>query len=156
MRRDKHAHTVPTAMALPPSAHLDARLHAPYHVQVERDTTPVADSAAYPDLLMLQWRVTRVFRGDGRLENGDLLRFAVKFHRAGAPDDGPRLRLADLATLRFVEAFLEGTPPDMRVTAGQLRPISACSDRPQMDVSTEPEIESMWKVLQRWTTAVRR
>jgi hypothetical protein len=138
-------------MALPPSAHLDARLHAPYHVQVERDTTPVAHAASVPDSLQLQWRVTRVFRGDGRLKKGDVLRFAVKLDRGGAaPDDGARLRLADLATLRFVEAFLEGTPPDMRVTAGQLRPISVCSDRPQMDVSTEPEIESMWKVLQRW------
>jgi hypothetical protein len=144
-------------MALPPSAHLDARLRAPYHVQVERDITPVAYGALDRDSLELQWRVTRVFRGDGRLRTGDVLRFAVKLHRGGAaPDDSPRFRLPDLATLHFAEAFLEGTPPDMRVTAGQLRPISVCSDRPQMDVSTEPEIESMWKVLQRWITTVRR
>ena len=43
-----------------------------------------------------------------------------------------------------------------RVTAGQFRLIGVCSDRPQMDVSTEPEIESMWNVLQRWITTVRR
>jgi hypothetical protein len=145
-------------MALPPSAYLDARLHAPYHVQVELDPAQVPEPSTYPDTLMLQWCVKRVFRGDGRLEAGDIIRFPLKVYRSGQqarPDDGSWMRLADVAAIRYVEAFLDGTPPALRIKAAQFRTIGECSDAPQMDVSPEPEIETVWNVVLRWITTVR-
>ena len=145
-------------MALPPSAYLDARLHATYHLQVEIDLTPVPEPTPYPDWLMFQWRVRRVFRGHDRLKEGDFVRFGLKVYRTGqpAPAEGGRVRLADVAAIRYVEAYLDGTPPDLRIKASQFRPIGDCSDAPQMDVSTEPEIESVWDVVLHWITNVRR
>ena len=145
-------------MALPPSAYLDARLHATYHVQVELDPTQVPEPSSYPDTLMLRWRVRRLFRGDGRLKEGDTIGFPLKVYRSGQrfpADEGGWMRLADIAAIRYVEAFLDGTPPALRIKAAQFRAIGDCSNTPQIEVSPEPEIEAVWNVVLRWITTVR-
>jgi hypothetical protein len=120
-------------MAMPWETYLSARRSARYHVQVELEGAP----AGLPDLgdVTVEGRVVRVFRTDGRLQVGDRVRFAVSVCRAGAkvPAGGAWWKPAEeLAAARFLEAFLDGTPPDCAVALWQSQIVGAPSDVPQM------------------------
>lgn len=128
---------------MPPETYLRARRSAPYHVQVELAEVP----RELPEVGQVQVsaRVVRVFRGSRRLRVGDGVGFEVSACRRGAdiPTGGAWWTPAErLAEARFMEAFLEGTPPTCRVSLWQAQIIEAPSPRPQMGLW---ELEPGWR-----------
>ncbi|HVS36442.1 MAG TPA: hypothetical protein VMS17_12825 [Gemmataceae bacterium] len=81
-----------------------------------------------------------MFRTDGRLQFGDRVRFAVSvLGEAVMPCPGGTLWTCheSLAAARFMEAFLDGTPPDCQVALWQTKIVDAPSDAPRIDVEAE-------------------
>jgi hypothetical protein len=80
-------------------------------------------------------RVRRIFRGDEGLRLADEVLFSVAVCR---PRDripcggGLWMQLADFEGARYLEVFLEGTPPRCQVVCSQAVVIEAPSDAPHL------------------------
>jgi hypothetical protein len=131
-------------MALPDPAYDEARLRARYHVQVEVAHATIAQT---PARVPVTGRVRRIFRTDGRLGLGDEVHFSVAVCRPGdciAPGGDRWMYLWLFERTTYVEAFLDGTPPECQVARSQCFPIPALSDTPSVTVPTEAEIAASW------------
>jgi hypothetical protein len=101
-----------TYMAIPYVAELHARLRARFHVQLELTYLP--SEFQTPTAITVEGFVIHVFRGGSSLSLGDKLTFDVNVCRRGdlIPPFGPTYQLYDkFLRARYVETFLNGTPP---------------------------------------------
>jgi hypothetical protein len=131
-------------MVMPKPAYDEARLRARYHVQVELGQAGVGKTPAHVPIV---GRVARVFRGDGLLRPGEEVHFSVAVCRPGdslCPGGDLWMHLQDFETARYMEVFLDGTPPACKVARSQCFAIPAPSDTPSVPVPTEAEIAASW------------
>jgi hypothetical protein len=112
---------------MPAQYYIDAARKARYHVQgplVQRSDNGWA-----------RLRVERVFRGDRRLAPGDELVFCVPVRWPHQQIPAAEILWTSIATwraTRFVEAFLDGDPPECTLAGYQWTPLPALTRRPTM------------------------
>ena len=136
-------------MALPGPAYVEARRQARYHVQVELAHAGVVKTPAH---VPVTGHVRRIFRGDDRLGLGDEVHFKVAVCRPGdslPPGAGPWRHLRDFEAAKYMEVFLDGTPPECQVVLGQCFVIAAPLDTPSMPAPTEEEVAAAWAAFDR-------
>jgi hypothetical protein len=59
------------------------------------------------------------------------------------------MNLADFKAARYMEAFLDGTPPECQLACSQSFVIAALSDTPSIPVPTEEEVTAAWVAFRR-------
>jgi hypothetical protein len=131
---------------MPFAAYLEARLSARLHVQVEYERPRILKTPCY---VVIRADVRRVFRGSNELRDGESVEFGVVAYGGGDgdkihPDAGLYVHRRTLENGRFIEAFLNGTPPALTLAASQYEVIGSLSDTPQMDVPTERDVAAEW------------
>src|SRR6476646_1224456 len=100
-------------MAISIQGRLTARREALYHIQMAVDARSVVRGEA-----QIAGKVVRVFRTEGRLEEGDSITWAIWVCRPGDEPTGPAyIYEDDLARALFIEAYLHGTPPACNLAA---------------------------------------
>jgi hypothetical protein len=127
-----------------PPAYTESRLRAKYHVQVGIESR---DMDRTPALVPVCCRVRRVFRGDDRLHVGDPVRFSIAVCRDGEdiPEGGDLwMSYEDFQNAEYLEAFLDGIPPDCEAARSQRFVIARLSNDPQIAVPTEKEVAAAW------------
>ena len=88
-------------------------------------------------------KVVRVFRTNGRLEEGDDIAWAIWVCRPGDEPTGPAYIYGDdLAQAAFIEAYLRGTPPACELAAYEFTLIDAPTEQP---VLSPAELEELLK-----------
>lgn len=105
---------------LQPEYYLLARHEARFHVLLE--ITSAGPAAPTPGPMPLEGVVLRAYRTDGALRVGDHVRLAEHVMRPGddLPCGGIRWKPHDeVASARYLEAFLNGDPPDCEVALSQ-------------------------------------
>ena len=123
-------------MAVPLSGHLAARERARYHVQLELH--PVPDGFRTPSEIPVSGRVVRVFRSDGTLAVGDGVWFKVHVHRGdlwGIAPGGSATHYDRIRSAKYVEAYLNGCPPECQSPLDEWQIIESPSDHPQVTVT---------------------
>jgi hypothetical protein len=131
-------------MAMPRPAYDEARLRARYHVQIELAHATVGETPAHVPVI---GRVRRIFRGDDCLRLGDEVHFSVAVCRPGddlAPGGHQWMYVRHLERATYMEAFLDGTPPECQVARSQCFVIPALSNAPWKLVPTEEEVAVAW------------
>ena len=118
-------------MAIPIQGQLFARQTAPFHVQLELAKSQ--DMSIQSDEVRVQGRVVRVFRTDGRLARGDQVAFRLWVCLEGREPTGPAyIYYDDFVRMAYVEAYLDGDPPECRLAAYEFRPISTPTEEPML------------------------
>jgi hypothetical protein len=122
-------------MAVPYIGHLEARLRARFHVQVQ-----VSYSGAEPRTraaVPVQGHVVRVFRSGGALHVGDEVRFSVNVRPSGERIM-PGLTFMPYDTFiraNYMEVYLDGSPPECEVPLDECVVIDAPTRSPQLRAS---------------------
>ena len=113
---------------------INARTTAPYHVQITLEGK--SEPSRSPSKVVLQGRVVRVFRSDGRLGCGDLVAFKLWVCHPGDEPTGPAfIYYGPFMKATHLEAYLYGTPPDCQLGAYEFAVLSAPTDEPTMSVA---------------------
>lgn len=118
---------------LQPEHYWMARHEARFHVQIE--VLSAAPAERTPGPMPVQARVVRVFRGDGSLAAGDSVHFVEQVTRPGdeIPCGGMIWKAHDaVLSARYLEAFLNGDPPNCVIPLCQSEVIAAPTVRPIM------------------------
>ena len=120
-------------------ADAEARLRARYHVQVEIEAR---SQAGFLDRPRVETTVRRIFRGDDQLAEGSAVNFLVNVFEDGDTCFGrrPFVTQSEFDRARYLEVFLNETPPSCIVPHDQHSVIEALSEKPQMKVHTEEEL----------------
>ena len=119
-----------------PETYLEARRSAQHHVQVE--ITAISLPSELPGSATIRARVGTVFRSTAGLSADDSLEFGVSVTRSmdDVPTGAVCWTLAEvLAEGRWLEAFLNGSPPNCEVAAWQSEPIGGPTSRPTMSLT---------------------
>lgn len=127
-----------------PPAYTEARLRARFHVQLKYEKPQVGST---PEHITVRGRVERVFRGANALHPGDVIQFQLAVHSDGdliPPGGDLWLNRRDLLAGAFMEAFLNGSPPNCTLAASQCELITDLSGSPQMNVPTEKQVAAEW------------
>jgi hypothetical protein len=116
-------------------------------------------------MLSVRGVVRRVYRSDGRLDVGDEVRFGVWVSRPGDSildmPEGPVVHdLDELKHARYLEVFLEGTPPQCMLAGEQCLAVSTLGETPSLRVPTREEVDAAWEAFDRkfgrWTESGTR
>ncbi|MBM4068160.1 MAG: hypothetical protein FJ271_04355 [Planctomycetes bacterium] len=110
-----------------------ARHEATYHVTVEVSSAALLGRT--PGLVRVEGRVVELFRTDGRLRVGDPVTFVEAVTRPGdeIPCGGTRWKGCDeVLAAGFIEAFLDGEPPDCAVALWQSEVVPSPTAVPRM------------------------
>ena len=111
------------------------RLQAAFHLQVELDKgTP---EFATPSLVPVEGRVTRVFRSKRELAVGDRVKFYINVRRPEDParPGTPYVGYDNIRRAKYVEIFLNGSPPEFKDPPQECFVIDKPSKRPQLPAS---------------------
>ena len=109
-----------------------ARREAPIHVQVKLTDLPATDPDGFA---RVGGEVVRVFRGETALRHGASIEFRLWMCRRGREPTGPAYAYyEDLVAKGYMEAYLEGSPPDCRLVAYEFCLLSEPSDDPRLRV----------------------
>jgi hypothetical protein len=126
-------------MAIALEGRVKLRMTAPYHVQLQVDQK--AQPLKVPSTIVLQGKVVRVFRSDGRLRCGDRVGFKIWIGQPGDEPTGPAfVYYKQFMQASHVEVYLHGNPPDCELAAYEFVLISAPTDRPSMTVAQLEEL----------------
>jgi len=120
-------------MAVPRSAHMQARRTAHHHVQVR--VTHVELPKIWPDKGVVVGRVTRVFRSRGVLTPDDPVSFSVCMIKRGQlapPSAGGWIVIDELTVGRVIEIYLNGGPPDCETVEYTL--LDGPTEQPQLRI----------------------
>ena|SRR5882724_6765289 len=113
-----------------------------YHVQLQLERK--SEPSRVPSEIVLQGRVVRVFRGDGRLGPGDRVAFKLWVCQPGDEPTGPAfIYYGPFMQATHVEAYLHGKPPDCELAGYEFAVISAPSEQPSMTVGQLQELAGM-------------
>jgi len=119
---------------LQPERYLLARHEADHHVVVEVVST--SPPGRTPGLLRVEGRVVELYRTGGTLKPGDTVRFNESVMEPGdeIPCGGTLWKPREsVQGARYIEAFLNGTPPDCGVALWQSEVVPAPRGSPRMD-----------------------
>ena len=133
-------------MVMPLPAYLETLFRARYHVQMELEQPRVIGQT--PAYVAVSGWVGRVFRGDGAIQPGDLVRFRVAVCRPGdsIPVGGQLwVPLENFAPARYLEVFLNGVPPECEVAGSGYRVIEKFTHAPCVAAPTDEEVTAAWK-----------
>ena len=102
-------------MAVDLAERFRARREARFHIQVRLESIPSA--IATPGEVRVAGRVTRLFRSKGDLTVGDPVAFTLRVYQRGehVPPGVAYLLEGDLRRAEYIEAFLNGKPPNCEV-----------------------------------------
>jgi len=120
-------------MAVPRSAHMQARRTAHHHVQVR--VTHVELPKIWPDKGVVVGRVTRVFRSRDVLTPDDPVSFSVCMIKRGQlapPSAGGWIVIDELTVGRVIEIYLNGGPPDCETVEYTL--LDGPTEQPQLRI----------------------
>ncbi len=109
---------------------------APFHVQVEILERSLGEPGEFA---RVDGQVARVFRGHLRV--GERVRFEIAVYRRPdeiTPGGWSWIDVATFEAARFVEAFLEGEPPDLNVANFRVRILSELGDAPDSSNASDP------------------
>jgi hypothetical protein len=124
-------------MSMAPWTYTDARIDSRYHVQVKLLRMVIGQT---PSEVPLHGIVVRVFRGGENLNVGSEIQFSVDvISNKDEPRFGDEVWQVkeSIEKAKYMEAFLDGNPPQCKVAAWQSFIINAPSDTPQIDVPSE-------------------
>ena len=123
-------------MAIPIQARLTARREAPFHIQMAVEKRAVVRGEA-----QITGKVVRVFRTNGRLEEGDNIAWPIWVCQPGdEPTGAAYIYGDDLARASFIEAYLWGTPPACELAAYEFTLIDTPTEQP---VLSPAELEKL-------------
>lgn len=146
-------------MAIDAIQRLRARREATYHVQVKI----ISLGAAPPTVgeIVVQGRITRVFRTNNRLKEGDSISFALPVLREGGhhPPGRDYFLHSHLVEATHLEAYLDGEPPHCEVCMDECSVIPGPSTSPTMSIreletslgaklasqAEQPKMKRWWK-----------
>ena len=119
------------------------RITARYHVQVELvEKAPISQTPVHA---VVRAKVLRVFRGDDQLPVGSEVRFSVAVARTD--DDReygrPWMLPSIFESAKYMEVFLDGSPPECEICSSQAAVILKPIDSPSMRVPSESELDGM-------------
>ena len=118
---------------------VNARTTAPYHVQLQLEGK--SEPSRSPSEVVLQGRVVRIFRGDGRLESGDCVAFKLWVCHPGDEPTGPAyIYYEPFMQATHIEAYLYGTPPNCRLAAYEFEALGGPTDEPMMTAAQLQEL----------------
>ncbi len=122
-------------MAVPYVGHLAARLRAALHVQVE--LTLIPRDFQTPAAVPVESRLVRIFRGPSSLSLGQQVRFSLHVYRHGDVIlPFPAFVLYDRFRMaRYMEVFLNGTPPACEVALDEWEILDRPTTTPQLPAS---------------------
>ncbi len=122
-------------MAVPLSAHMEARRTADHHVQVR--VTHVEPPKISPDRGVVVGRVTRVFRSRTVLTRDDPVSFSVCMMKRGQlmpPSAGGGIVVDELTVGRLIEIYLNGGPPDCQTALDEYTLLDGPTEQPQLRI----------------------
>lgn len=118
---------------------INARTTAPYHVQLQLEGKSAPSRS--PSEVVLQGRVVRIFRGDGRLGSGDCVAFKLWVCQPGDAPTGPAFIYYEaFMQATHIEAYLYGTPPNCQLAAHEFEALNGPTDEPMMTVAQLQEL----------------
>jgi hypothetical protein len=120
---------------------IHCRRTAPFHVQVElvRDLEPDLGPRR------VQGRVVQVFRGDGRVVPGDEITFRLWLCEPRKEPTGEcYVYLSDFSRVRYIEAYLLGSPPKCEIAGNEFAVIYSPSQTPRLTVGDLEELDAQW------------
>src|ERR1700676_118831 len=127
------------AMTMGLEGRINARTTTPYHVQLQLEGK--SEPSRSPSEVVLQGRVVRIFRGDGRLGSGDCVAFKLWVCPPGDDPTGPALIYYEpFMQATHIEAYLHGTPPNCQLAAYEFEALSGPTDEPMMTVAQLQEL----------------
>jgi hypothetical protein len=112
-----------------------ARRHATFHVQLQLDKSAPPDASAALSREMIRGDVVRIFRGSNELGLGDQAGFEIWVCEPGDEPTGPAYiyKHAYIGAL-YLEAYLDGKPPNCKLLGYELAVIDTPTDEPIMTV----------------------
>jgi hypothetical protein len=117
---------------MPFEARLGARRYAPFHLQLELAKLPAQQRV--PNEIQIEGKVTRVFRGDAKFLGATVL-FPLWVCEKGDEPTGPAfVYYQDLMSARYIEAYLNGSPPQCKLAAYEYVLLPAPSLEPRMSL----------------------
>lgn len=118
---------------------IKARTDAPYHVQLQLEGK--SEPSRSPGDVLIQGRVVRVFRSDGRLATGDKVTFKIWLCQPGDEPTGPAfIYYEPFMQATHLEAYLYGTPPNCQLAAYEFAILSNPTEVPMMTVAQLQEM----------------
>ena len=143
-------------MAVAYVGELRSRLSARFHVQIELTRAPSGFQT--PAAVYVDGRVVRLFRGDSSLSIGDKLTFEVNVCRRGDRLPlGPSFMLYDtFLAARYLEAFLNGSPPHCHLALDQCVALSDPTRRPHLRSSRVAYMVEMLRSGHGWKDSLKR
>jgi hypothetical protein len=130
-------------MAIGLAERVKARRLAPFHVQLELEPSGTVRST--PGLMPIAGRVSRIFKGHGKVSVGDRLTFSVNVCRRGeeTPPGAAYLFEDDLRHATYIEVYLDGTPPQCQIVFDECAILAGQRDDALMtDASVETLMET--------------
>ena len=115
------------------------RKTAKFHVQVE--IVSLEKPGYFPATIQLEGRLIKIFRdNENQLTIGDTITFPIEVTDEGAfIPEGATLwtYYKNISSARFMEAFLNGEPPDLEIELWQKVIIPSASEKPYMIVKDD-------------------
>jgi hypothetical protein len=120
-------------MAISWEGRIEWRMKAPFHVQLELGER--AELSKMPGETLVPGRAVRVFRTDGRLQNGDRIAFTLWVCEPGDEPTGPAFIYQDaFVQAKYLEAYLCGSPPNCQLAAYEFAVLPFPTDEPTLTV----------------------
>ena len=120
---------------MPFEASIRARREAPLHVQLQLTRVP-ANCPSRGDVVPIEGRVVRIFRGQSLVEAGATIRFPLWVCEKGDEPTGPAyVHHGALLQASHLEAYLYGTPPDCEVAAYEFVLLNGASQDPRLSAN---------------------
>ena len=132
-------------MAIALEGRLMWRRTAPFHLQLKLEGVP-DDRKKIRGPTQIHGRTVRVFRSDSRLAIGDRVEFPLWVCEKGDEPTGPAFIYSEeLAKALYMEAYLQGDPPNCQLAAYEFSVIGAPCDKPLLTPEQLEDYRPLWE-----------